>query len=110
MCKECEAGFQCNRLSIPDLKEESLWCKPGTYRKKGSDINCNECRMGTYNENYKSPSIDDCIKCKGGYVCRKPGIGEWSIGLDNKDITDCKKGYWCPEGTDKTNQLSNKCS
>ena len=66
--------------------------------------------MGTYNENRKSINDTSCIPCKAGWVCRDTGIGKWDNAVADGKVVKCKKGYWCKEGSNRNNQLENKCS
>jgi len=61
-CDECPAGYYCPEVTISPQE-----CEPGYYCPNGTgDYTQNECPAGTYNDQTKGKTLDDCIQCPVG--------------------------------------------
>ena len=61
-CDECPAGFYCPEMSISPQE-----CEPGYFCRNGTgDYTQNECERGTFNNETRGETPDDCIQCPVG--------------------------------------------
>ena len=86
-CTYCQAGYYC----IPNDPTPKP-CPTGAYCPVGSSSPL-LCKTGFYSNAVQASSSSTCMKCPSGYVCTRPGAGDYSN-------FPCTPGYYCPYGSD----------
>jgi len=112
-CSPCTAGFYCPAGSFQEEITTTITyrvCPQGTYCPQNSSAPIN-CQAGTYNFNFMSTSINDCLSCPAGTFnvfaaqklindCVKCDLG--TICKEKSTIPlPCPSNYYCPQPTEQ---------
>lgn len=120
-CKYCNKGFVCLPGSLSATPTESSglgWgyeCPVGHYCDPELSVFEIKCPKGTYRNEIKGKSVEDCLKCpentynkeEGQALCQSCGtgatslegqsyceaIGKYRIWMNSTGYTECMKGY-----------------
>ena len=116
----CQKGYHCHSGSVhprPYNDTSNEPCPPGFFCPNEYNINPylsiltpQACPRGTYNPSTTGESEDDCLPCRGGWVCETSGLFEptrkcpagFFCPSDEKTYSPtnvCPINYYCPEGT-----------
>ena len=99
----CPAGSYCQvRPGVVTVEND---CPQGFYCPEGTPSPHNKpCPIGTYNNQTRLESVDQCQNCPAGYYCPYLALIEPVL---------CKAGFYCPgDGTtsfDEDDMYSNPC-
>ena len=106
-CSPCPATYYCPLVGMVDDDYKDYICKDGYLCEEGAititgNSQCRkdhycvegveyECPNGTYSETYGLMSVDECIVCPPGKICK----------TFSENIQDCTAGYYCLGGVYK---------
>ena len=111
-------NYQTNFSLIPFLLLLSPLPPPGTHQNQSGQASCNDCPIGTFMADAKSPN-DACESCNPGYYqneaarseCEACLPGKWNDQIGTKDESNCTN---CTKGTYSSAKASgeecNKCA
>ena len=95
----CEDGYFCivgsskTRPANDDIEPKRYGlCPAGYYCLQSESPVQIKCPLGTYRDRTKAKGTDECLPCKDGNYCDRPG-------LDTKPTDECAEGFYCPEGS-----------
>ena len=128
-CSDCPAGFYCPG-GVRDFQK--FRCPPGHYCGSNSQ-SPTSCDAGTYNINWESTNLGQCITCPSGYYSLKgsaycyvcpPGAycingvmqscssGTYYFGVRGTSSSVCKScppGYYCDTNTNSGHIVPTSC-
>jgi hypothetical protein len=96
--KLCEAGYFCRlgaTVSTPNSTTDANVCPAGYYCVEGTTEPA-PCPPGTYSDDIKLRSQDECMNCTKGEYCPDYGMTETA--------GPCLAGYYCPKGSSRRDQ------
>ena len=85
-CDTCPAGFYCLPVAVFNASSAYLPCPAGYFCPPGTGRDWQPCPAGSYSNNTRLSSPDQCADCPGGQYCR-----------GGRTVPDgpCNPGYYC---------------
>ena len=88
-CLPCEAGYACPAAGMSAL---TISCAPGYFCPQGTVYpERYPCPAGRYSDSVSLISQSACTLCPAGFTC--------GLHTTSETMTKCRKGFYCPEGT-----------
>ena len=91
VCKQCPAGFFCDKRIEPVVFYNTSDCPVGYFCPAGTNYSIEHpCPIGTFSNRTNLEDFSQCLQCSPGHYCDTPGITE--------PTAFCDPGYYCVQG------------